>query len=502
MASQQPAASTSRPFAAAPDVNRYFPSAAMEEARLRIGRSIMRGEGPVLVIGSAGLGKTLLLQVLAQQFGRELVPVHLMGGQLVTRRALLQMTLFQLGLAYKDMDESELRLSLLAHLQKPAEKPMRILMMVDEADAMPPRLLEELRALTNLCVDGQMQINLVLAGNSRLEEHFADPKQELFSQRVAARCYLAALGREETFQFVRAQVSAAGQDPQELFTEDALEAIFGATDGVPRLVNQLGDQLMWMVQETGVAPLDELIVQQAWSELQQLPAPWNTQEKETQPTEVEFGELRPEDVIVEEVVFDDDDYSAEYEDDLPASIPINGSQPFEADLQDEASHVATFDVTEDLVQKFDALEPVRVDAIGNDHLSITSSNPFAETFESEEIVLDRYSAFESLLLAEAPRVVNQSDASFSQQLQEYQTPEREVPRVENIAVANPIAVEPLDEMPEVSPSVDSSLLPPDSPGELLVIEESSSVENRIVSGQKFRQLFSSLENANNASCIG
>lgn len=504
MSSQQPSNSALRPFAAAPDVNRYFPAAAMEEARLRIGRSILRGEGPVLVIGAGGLGKTLLLQVLAQQFGKEIVPVHLMGGQLVTRRALLQMTLFQLGLPYKEMDESELRLSLLAHLQNATAKPLRILLMVDEADALPPRLLEELRALTNLCVNGQMQVNLVLAGDSRLEEQFADPKLELFSQRIAARCYLSALGREETFQYVRAQVIAAGQDPQALFTDDALEAVFAATDGVPRLVNQLGDQLMWMVQETGVSPLDELIVQQAWSELQQLPAPWNTQEKETQTSEVEFGELHPEDVIVEEVVFDEEDYSTDYEDDLPASIPINTPNSFEHEgPTEQVVDATTLELSEDFVQKFDDLQTREPECQSGAALSISSTNPFAETFESEEIVLDRYSAFETLLLAEAPRVMNESDASFSQQLQEYESSDAEMPRVEQVAPTNAENGAQPTELPEETQVVESTgLIQTESAGELLVIEEGSSVDNRVVSGQKFRQLFSSLESANAASCTG
>ena len=136
------------------------------------------------------------------------------------------MILFQLDLPYREMDESELRLSLLACLQPQNAAPQRILLLVDEADALPPRLLEELRALTNLSSGGQLLVNLVLAGNSTLEEQFADPKLELFSQRISARCYLSAFGREETFQYVRAQVTAGGADPQSLFTDDGLEAIF------------------------------------------------------------------------------------------------------------------------------------------------------------------------------------------------------------------------------------------------------------------------------------
>lgn len=509
MTRPRPSASTSRPFAAAPDVNRYFPSAAMEEARLRVVRSVQRGEGPVLVIGAAGLGKTLLLEVLATQLKAGMQAVTLLGGQLCTRRALLQMMLFQLGLPYRDMDESELRLSLLAHLQPSNDEPRRILLLVDEADALPPRLLEELRALTSLSANGQMQVNLVLAGSSTLEEQFADPKLELFSQRLSARCYLSAFGREETFQYVRAQVAVAGHEPEELFTDDAFEAVFAATDGVPRLVNQLGDQLMWMVSETGCAPLDGPIVQQAWSELQQLPAPWNTQAKETVGGEVEFGDLAADEIVVDEVVFEDDGYTVDYEDeldDLPASIPM--SLPTDELPVDTHTGTETLDITEELIDRLQEMdepkpEVVSEPPIGPQAVASTTSNPFAEEFESEEIVLDRYSTFESLLLAEAPRVLNQSDTSFSQQLQQFETFETPLPQIqplssEQISESAELLLETPGNASPAQPSVEPSV----DLNDILVIEDSEPGEAEVVSGQKFRQLFSSLEQANSASCFG
>ncbi len=458
----------------------------------------------MLVIGAAGLGKTLLLEVLAQQHSKELTPIILQGGQLVTRRALLQMTLFQLGLPYREMDESELRLSLLAHLQPQADRPRRILLLVDEADSLPPRLLEELRALTNLSVNGQVQVNLVLAGNSTLEEQFADPKLELFSQRVSARSYLSAFGREETFQFVRAQLIASSREPQALFSEDALEAIFAATDGVPRLLNQLCDQLMWMVDETGVAPLDETIVQQAWSELQQLPAPWNTQTNETLSGEVEFGELCSNDVIVDEVVIEDDEYATYGEDDMPASIPIHTPPAYAPEQSAEPTSAAeSLDVTEDLIKQLNDIESRKLDSTKVEAPVESMRNPFLESFESEEVVLDRYSAFESLLLAEAPRVVNQRDMSFSQQLHQLETPPMPVTRFERDPVLDIRDSEPLCIVEEdSSASVDMTAAPLESEREVLVIEETEASETTVVSGQKFRQLFSSLESANSASCLG
>ncbi len=486
-----PAASP-RPFAAAPDPSRYFPACAMEEARQRVGRSVQRGEGPVLVIGAAGLGKTMLLEVVSQQFRDQLRPVTLMGGQLCTRRALLQMILFELDLPYREMDESELRLSLLSYLQPAGADARRILLLVDEADALPPRLLEELRSLTNLSDHGELLVNLVLAGNSTMEEQFADPKLELFSQRVSARCYLAAFGREETFQYVRAQVSASGADPQALFADDGLEAIFAATDGVPRLVNQLGDQLMWMVAETGYAPLDDSIVQQAWSELQQLPAPWNTHSIDPVGDVVEFGELSSDEFDLGGVVFEDDRFEDEcvvdFDDDLPASIPINAPQAEVEKAPLEQSSLETIDVTEQLLEQLQVMDTVEVVSSSVADVEDTTKNPFIEAFDSEEVVLDRYSTFESLLLAEAPRVANRTDTAFAQQLQELE------------AIETPGSVLLSNDSDEPEDSATTAFKSND-PGDVLVIEDSDQPQTTVVNGQKFRQLFSSLETGDEP-CFG
>ena len=100
-----------RAFLSAPSPERYFAAAAIEDARQRIVRAIARSEGPAILVGGAGTGKSLLLAVLAEQFAPQVAVVTLAGAQLCTRRALLQMILFELGLEYRDMDEGELRLA-------------------------------------------------------------------------------------------------------------------------------------------------------------------------------------------------------------------------------------------------------------------------------------------------------------------------------------------------------------------------------------------------------
>ncbi len=269
---------TERPFAAAPSAKHYFPAAAIEAARQTLTRCIDRAEGVGLLIGPAGAGKTLLCHVLAEEFRSRFCVAVLESGRLCTRRALLQAILYELGLPYRGMEEGDLRLSLVDHLSPrnlDHDSAPKLLLIVDEAHSLPLRLLEELRLLSNLVRQGQPRVRLVLAGGPQFEERLASPKLESFNQRVAARCYLEALDRSQTIDYVRHQTREAGGSPERVFASEALGAVYEATDGIPRLINQVCDHGLMLACAGGVKQLTAGGIEEAWSDLQQLPTPWN-----------------------------------------------------------------------------------------------------------------------------------------------------------------------------------------------------------------------------------
>ncbi|HEX7447796.1 MAG TPA: AAA family ATPase, partial [Pirellulales bacterium] len=264
-----------RPFAAAPRVDRYFPAKAIEAARQALCRAIERAEGAGLLIGPAGTGKTLLCQILADRFRGQFAVALLSNGHLNTRRELLQAILFELGLPYRRLEEGELRLSLIDYLSSEQNAGQGMLLLLDEAHTFSQRLLEEVRLISNLVRNGQPRVRLVMAGGPALEERFASPRLEAFSQRIATRCYLESLDYAQTQQYVVAQLAAVGVEPQRVFTADALEGIFRATDGVPRLINQVCDHALMLAFAGGRRQIDASGIEEAWSDLQQLPTPWN-----------------------------------------------------------------------------------------------------------------------------------------------------------------------------------------------------------------------------------
>jgi type II secretory pathway predicted ATPase ExeA len=290
---------TAAPFSAAPNPQTYFAAGSSEQARASLARCLLNAEGVAMLVGAPGLGKTTLLGVLAQQLFESCDLAVLSAGHLTTRRSLLQSILYELQMPCVERDEGDMRLALLDRLSLADAAPLVVL--CDEAHTLPQRLLEELRLLNNVVRNGVSKVRLLLVGNPSLDERLAHPKLETLQQRISTRCYLHAWNRAETREFVRSRIYHAGGVPEQIFTHDALEAIYRATDGIPRLVTQVASHALSLAEEQGRHSLDKSMIEAAWADLQQLPPPSKSEplqfgKPEMSGSVIEFGILGDEEI--------------------------------------------------------------------------------------------------------------------------------------------------------------------------------------------------------------
>ncbi len=386
-----------QPFASVPQTDQYFPAATIEAARIALTRCIQRGEGVGMVIGPTGTGKSLLCRMLAEHLKDTLPVAELSCGRLSTRRSLFQAILYKLGQPYRDMDEGELRIALVDYLtdqkgvrNRLCEAPVRqkvpdtfsgMILIVDEAHILPLRLLDEIRMLTNLAGQGRPLVRLVLAGNGSLEERFAGPKMESFNQRISTRCYLEAFSRSETQDYIHAQIDSAEGCGADLFSEDACQSVYKATDGVPRLINQLCDHTLMAAFVAGCRMVEPAQIEEAWADLQQLPTPWNSDNRQEQGGVIEFGRI--------------DDQPDEQHEQTPAEGSAFPSlrvatdfDEVEADLSEVCHQIQRIEQpsssAEDDFQPLGSIKP-EIELVFDD-----TDHPFKEEFEHEEVVADRY----------------------------------------------------------------------------------------------------------------
>ncbi|MFN6413929.1 MAG: ExeA family protein [Planctomycetota bacterium] len=282
-----------RPFHVTPNPDSYVPTNCCNLAIENSIRCVLRAEGPSLIIAGAGLGKSICSMMIARKLSSSMQVALLASSQLCTRRALLQSIHYHLGLPYQETSEGKLRISLQEYLCQPKANPHRVVLVIDEAQTLSVKLLDELRLLTNSVSCDQPCVHLVLAGTLKLEDTLAHPQMESLNQRIVSREYLTPLSHSETLHYIQKKIELAGADPSAIFEPAALDAIFRASDGIPRLIEQLADQAILQSGTQAQKPIPASRIGAVWTQLHQLPNPWSEPELTRHPQPVARPENTP-----------------------------------------------------------------------------------------------------------------------------------------------------------------------------------------------------------------
>ena len=234
----------SKPFQLNPDHTFYFDSKQHRRAKAYLDYGVMRNEGFIVITGEVGAGKTTLLSGLLDRLNRSNVVV----GQLVTTQLDAEDTLRMVGAAFgfnvKGVSKSELLITLEAFLISQASRGKRCLLIVDEAQNLTARAVEELRMLSNYQLGTQSLLQSFLVGQPEFREILQRPEMKQFRQRVAASCHIGPLDTEDTQHYIEHRLKCAGATDTPTFDPATFEAVFNASQGIPRRINTLCDRLL------------------------------------------------------------------------------------------------------------------------------------------------------------------------------------------------------------------------------------------------------------------
>jgi hypothetical protein len=148
------------------------------------------------------------------------------------------------GFRVKDVPKSELLITLEAFLISQTSKGKRCLLVVDEAQNLTPRAVEELRMLSNFQFGNQALLQSFLVGQPEFREILQRPEMEQFRQRVAATCHIGPLDVDETKGYIEHRLKCAGAAGKPSFEQAVFEVIFKASGGIPRRINAVCDRLL------------------------------------------------------------------------------------------------------------------------------------------------------------------------------------------------------------------------------------------------------------------
>jgi len=279
------------PFRLSPDPQFLYLSKQHARAKAYMESTIWFTDGFVVITGEIGAGKTTLIESFLKEIQSDVVVAQINQTQ-VSAVDFLQAILVQFGFSPFKMKKGEIIATLNNFLIEQYAAGRKVLLIVDEAQNLSQRVLEEIRLLSGVETTKEKVLRIILAGQPELNAKLDAPELVQLTQRVRLRFHLTALSQTETRGYVQHRLEVAGGGDREIFAEDTFAQIFRFTGGVPRLINTLCDTAMMAAYTADRGLVTGVDIDSAVGELQWVEFAARTQQQVKAATELALPRMR------------------------------------------------------------------------------------------------------------------------------------------------------------------------------------------------------------------
>jgi general secretion pathway protein A len=231
------------PFRLTPDPAFLYLSKHHARAKAYMESTIWFTDGFVVITGEIGSGKTTLIETFLKELEKDVVVAQINQTQ-VSAIEFLQTVLVQFGFQPFRMKKAELLSTLNEFLVEQYANGRRVLLIVDEAQNLSNKVLEEIRLLSGVETTKEKVLRIILAGQPELNEKLNSPMLIQLAQRIRLRFHLTALSKTDTQLYIQHRLEVAGSQGRQIFDPETYPLIYRYTGGIPRLVNTLCDTTM------------------------------------------------------------------------------------------------------------------------------------------------------------------------------------------------------------------------------------------------------------------
>jgi general secretion pathway protein A len=233
-----------KPFQLSPDPDFFYGSKGHKRAMAYLEYGLHQGEGFIVITGEVGAGKTMLARSLLRRIPKDTIQaVQIVSSQL-DADDLLRSVAIGFGIDANSMSKSALLSNLEQQFQSIASEGKRALLIVDEAQNLSPKAVEELRMLSNFQLENKSLLQSFLIGQPEFREVMQRPEMRQLKQRVTASYHLGPLDPTETKAYIEHRLTRVGWDGRPAFDMQSFAKIAQMTTGIPRRINALCDRLL------------------------------------------------------------------------------------------------------------------------------------------------------------------------------------------------------------------------------------------------------------------
>ena len=231
------------PFRLSPDYRFSFGHRTYNDAKSYLKYAIAEGEGIVAITGAPGTGKTTLIASMLSELDLTQVHVGVVTNVQMDSCSLLDMVVDAFSLQVGGSGKLDAMSELKRFLKCQSEEGRRVILVVDEAQGLSDKLLEELRLLSNLQHNTQLMLQLFLVGQEPLMDIIRSPGMEQLHQRLIAAAQLKSLTFEEAKDYIVHRLECVGWKNDPAISDEAYSLIYKFSAGVPRRINLICHRL-------------------------------------------------------------------------------------------------------------------------------------------------------------------------------------------------------------------------------------------------------------------